>query len=86
MQTGNPLSTPAYMHRDRAGSIAVGDYPFFVHWNSQTRLFDVYLDGHLVGSHKGRLGADRIGWDAFKAHGGEPAAVPRRVGRPPAAE
>jgi hypothetical protein len=42
-------------------------YPFEVHFNPETRVFDVHLDGCFVGSHKGRGGADKIGNAALKS-------------------
>ena len=39
----------------------------WMRWNVETRLFDVFLDGRFVGSHKGRIGADSMGRKAMKA-------------------
>lgn len=39
-------------------------YPFTVTFDPGERLFVVRMDGKVIGSHKGRGRADRIGFDA----------------------
>ena len=47
-------------------------YPFEVRFNPANRLFEVFIDGELVGAHRGRGKADRIGIAACAERAREP--------------
>jgi len=52
-------------------------YPFDVSWNHEQQLFEVHVNGRLVGSHRGRMSADKIGWKAVGRARQPEAAVNR---------
>jgi hypothetical protein len=40
--------------------------PYRIVFNPDIRVFDVYLDGKVIGSHKGRGAAEKIGQRALE--------------------